>query len=627
MHLNLWLSLLLVTLSLLPRAASAQLLSPGDLSRVHAKLEGDEHCMECHSSGKRVDAQLCNHCHKDIARELASGSGLHGKQYKTQPCGECHIEHRGTAHDLVRWPGGDRARFEHKLTGYVLAGKHAEVSCNKCHTSKNERGAPTFMGLSTNCSSCHKDPHDNRFGSTCQKCHNEKSWKATDLSGFNHALTRFPLRGKHDALQCRECHGAPPDVKYRPLAFESCTSCHKDPHQGHFSNVCTSCHTEDSWKNVHMQRDSHPGLSLSGGHAKLQCAGCHDRGNDKPPSKGKACVSCHAPIHEAPFGSDCARCHKRIEWLGVSDALALEAHAQTVFPLRGAHHEVNCDKCHLPKIPLDKRYRKLTFAHCRDCHADAHASEFAARDGGECAACHDEHAFAPSSFGTDAHSSTAFPLLGRHQAVACVACHRATTERARTERATKPALLALPALNASSRVNWHITEQRCADCHDNPHGDQFAREMAAGGCAHCHNPTAWNVPSVDHSIWPLTGSHAGAQCAACHDLAGSAGKTNYRGVPRTCEGCHDDPHAGQFRLHEPARACSECHDTRSFKIAQFDHQKLTAYPLEGLHQKVACDGCHRAEQLRNGTQAVRYRLTYCACADCYKNPHAEEKRP
>ena len=28
----------------------------------------------------------------------------------------------------------------------------------------------------------------------------------------------------------------------------------------------------------------------------------HDRGNDKPPSKGKTCVSCHPKVHEAAFG-------------------------------------------------------------------------------------------------------------------------------------------------------------------------------------------------------------------------------------------------------------------------------------------------------------------------------------
>ena len=209
--------------------------------------------------------------------------------------------------------------------------------------------------------------------------------------------------------------------------------------------------------------------------------------------------------------------------------------------------------------------------------------------------------------------------------MACVACHRAATERA-----SAPPLksqLAQPALTRDSRVQWHLAQRACADCHENPHGDQFAREMAEGGCAHCHSPNAWNLPTVDHSTWPLTGAHAEAQCAACHNTASGQGKAAYRGVPRACEGCHDDPHAGQFRLEAPLRACTDCHDTRSFHIAQFDHQKLTGYALEGKHQKVQCDGCHKPETLRNGASAVRYRLTYRACSDCHQNPHREEARP
>jgi hypothetical protein len=75
------------------------------------------------------------------------------------------------------------------------------------------------------------------------------------------------------------------------------------------------------------------------------------------------------------------------------------------------------------------------------------------------------------------------------------------------------------------------------------------------------------------------------------------------------------------------RACTECHDTRTFKLSEFDHALKTGYPLDGEHQKVPCTGCHRSESLHNGATAVRYRLTYKACADCHRNPHAEEARP
>lgn len=614
------------------REVHAQLLSPGDLSSVHAKIDGDEHCLECHSSGRRVDVQRCNRCHTDIGRELQTKTGLHGQHYRDKPCGECHVEHRGRKHDLVRWPDGGRDKFDHKLTGWALHGAHTKLDCAKCHNSKNERGAASYIGLSTTCKSCHEDPHEDRFGAKCQKCHDEQSWRVTDLHEFDHGLTRFPLKGRHNQVECKDCHGTPPDTKYRPLSFDSCLSCHKDPHEGRFSKNCTSCHSETGWKDLHLARSDHPKLSLSGGHAKVACKTCHDRGNDKPPSRGGSCVSCHAPIHEAPFGKDCASCHRRIAWLGVPVELSRQAHARTVFPLRGKHEAVDCDACHLPKRPLARRYKKLKYERCSDCHGDPHAGEFSARDEGNCLGCHDEHGFVPTRFGLDQHDTTTFPLVGRHQAVACMGCHEASAAHRRQEGAATAgsagSAASVSRVSASARLDWHVTGQACVDCHDNPHGDQFATEMADGGCAHCHTPTGWDLPSVDHSIWPLTGAHEKARCEACHISSGEdAQQRSYRGVPRECEGCHDDPHAGQFRLDEPKRPCSDCHQTRSFKLPSFDHAKQAGYALEGKHQAVACTGCHRKATLHNGTTAVRYRLTYRACADCHKNPHTEEVKP
>jgi hypothetical protein len=609
--------------------ARGQLLSPGELSHVHEKLEGDAHCLECHTSEKRVAAPRCHECHGDIGRELQNGTGLHGRNYRSKPCAECHVEHRGKQHDLVHWPGGARDELDHRLTGWALVGKHAQVACAKCHTTNNARGAASYIGLETECNGCHQDPHDQRFGDHCQKCHNAQAWKitSTKLTAFDHALTRFPLRGQHIEVDCKSCHGAPPDTKYRPLAFDTCLNCHQDPHWGHFGNACTTCHSETDWKQLSMQRSDHPGLSLSDGHEKVRCVTCHDRGTSHAPSQGTHCVSCHAPIHEAPFGHDCARCHETIDWLGVRETVGLESHGRTAFALLGAHRKVACDECHGPWLPLNQRFRKLSFGHCTDCHLDAHAGEFRARNGGDCTGCHDEHGFVPTLFGQEAHASTAFSLVGRHQAVACVACHAAVSEHANQAGVSGRRMLPTAPGAPKARLDWRLPKQQCAECHANPHGDQFAHEMSDGGCAHCHTPNAWSLPNVDHSIWPLTGAHTQTPCAACHVAADKASRASYRGVSRQCEACHDDPHAGQFRLQEPVRSCTSCHDTRTFPIEQFDHAVKAGYALEGQHLRVPCAGCHRAEQLRNGASAVRYRLTYQSCADCHKNPHGTEPRP
>ncbi|HEX7481300.1 MAG TPA: hypothetical protein VF331_26090 [Polyangiales bacterium] len=599
-----WSGLLIGAWLLVAAPAAAQLLSPGELAKAHAKLEGDDQCTKCHSSGKRIETSLCTSCHEDIGAELRDHEHLHGKNYASKPCAECHVEHRGRNYALIRWAGGSKDHFPHADTGWPLRDKHAETACMKCHTAKNARGVPTFLGLSQTCSSCHKDPHENRFGGECKQCHDERAWSHVDKQRFDHGKTRYPLVGKHQSVTCTKCHREPP--KYRGIEFSACTSCHKDPHKGKYEGPCTGCHVESSWKDLHMQRSAHPVLSILGGHTSVKCETCHDRKIDEPPSKGARCVGCHAPVHKAKFSTNCAECHKQIQWLGLADFVGRQSHAQTAFLLKGKHQSVACARCHSPKLSAQKRYRQLVFNRCTACHEDSHKREFAAPDGGECAGCHDEQGWTPTLFGVETHATTRFTLLGRHVAVACGACHK----------------------QPRPRLDWRLSKQTCEGCHENPHGDQFSKEMAKGGCAQCHNAKDWKQPNIDHSTWPLTGAHSNAACASCHHTTSTdtqAGRVaSYRGVPRECDGCHDDVHKGQFRLTDPVRACSVCHGTTTFKIARFEHKKLTGFALLGKHETVQCQECHKAETLRNGETVRRLRLGYTKCRDCHADPHTQE---
>ena len=59
----------------------------------------------------------------------------------------------------------------------------------------------------TNCTSCHKDPHKNKFGQNCRQCHSEESFKAVKGSkNFDHNKTDFKLEEKHLS---RELQGMP----------------------------------------------------------------------------------------------------------------------------------------------------------------------------------------------------------------------------------------------------------------------------------------------------------------------------------------------------------------------------------------------------------------------------------
>jgi Cytochrome c7 and related cytochrome c len=593
---------IIVVLIVHARVARSQLLSPGPLSKVHVSIDGDQHCNECHSSGKRVDQGGCLKCHNDLGARIAAGKGLHGLQYKGKTCESCHIEHLG-APALMRWPGGDPTQLDHSQTGWPLNGAHRNTPCAKCHTSRNARGNSTFLGLSSSCAPCHKDQHEGRFGLNCLSCHDESTWKDVDLKTFDHDLAHFVLRGAHKTVLCAKCHFEPP--KYTGLKFAQCIDCHKDPHQGRLGFACTNCHEDTRWKPVLFTHAGakHPGTSLANGHASVACRTCHDNGNLVSPSKGGDCVSCHKPVHKAPFGRACATCHSSILWLGLPASVGFAAHPRTAYPLTGRHESVKCAGCHKPEMPREARYRSLAFGRCEDCHQDQHHGEFAKADRGECKPCHTTSGFYPALFALAAHDSTRFPLVGKHAASPCLSCHKALRPR----------------------FDLRVEKQACADCHANPHGDQFAKEMADGGCAHCHEPIGWSLPKIDHRTWPLTGVHATTVCDSCHQPTPEDRKAghgaSYRGIPRNCGGCHDDVHLGQFRLTQPVLECDKCHTTKTFKLPNFDHQTTTGWALTGAHAPLECVKCHPIADLGGEQRTNRWRLPSHQCKFCHANPH------
>jgi hypothetical protein len=315
-------------------------------------------------------------------------------------------------------------------------------------------------------------------------------------------------------------------------------------------------------------------------------------------------------VHEAPFGQRCEECHQSVKWLELPESIGRTAHAKTVFPLRGEHGRTACAGCHKPELPRAARYRSLDFKQCVSCHSDVHDGTL--KEFGDCSTCHDPLGFNPSLVEAPLHGKFGFKLEGNHESAACSGCH-------------KPQ-------GGGKRTNWENADDQCHECHENPHGTQFALEMSDGGCAHCHAPQGWGLPNIDHSFWPLTGAHASSACSACHqptagDRKSGAGKS-YKGAPRDCEGCHDDVHAGQFRTSEPVRVCQECHGTLKFALPFFDHAAITGYTLEGKHKETECKQCHAPVQLRNGDEVTHFRLGYTECADCHADPHTvPEKQP
>ncbi|HEU4729637.1 MAG TPA: hypothetical protein VFT22_17195 [Kofleriaceae bacterium] len=586
-------------------AARGQAVSPGPLSNDHAALEGVDNCIRCHSGGAAISAPSCLSCHRALAQRIAANAGYHAKL--GDDCARCHPDHRGVSAALVKWPGG-RDAFDHTRAGYPLTGGHAKVACRDCHkvglltgsvaaALTAEERPRTYLGLGTACVACHADVHKPTLGTDCERCHDTKTWRgAATSTRFDHGKTRYPLLGAHAKVACARCHGGT-DQKLDELhpKFETCQTCHRDPHAGAMGDAraCASCHREAAWKELRYDRRTHAPrtLPLAGGHATPTCAACHGDKLDRRPAT--ACASCHPDPHRPSLGARCEPCHQATSWLKGAPPQPT-FHERTAYPLRGRHATVACDKCHDPRRPSARRFRPIAHGACLDCHRDPHAGEA----DGPCERCHAVEGWDPARFEAADHAKTRFALDGAHRAVPCAKCH-------------PPA----PGPSGFRRGN-----PACEVCHADPHDGQFAGK---GGCATCHAVAAWSPSTFTRQAhaatgFALTGKHDVA-CARCH-------ARQFVGVASECSACHDDRHAGQF----VPRACTTCHAGAAWKPTPgFDHART--FVLRGRHAQADCARCHPETRLAisPGTTLTTtvYKLGKTAreCAGCHRAQHGDPK--
>ena len=362
----------------------------------------------------------CASCHGDP----------HRGQFAPRGCPDCHGE---TSWALA-------GAFDHARTGFALTGGHARAACSECHRKRAD-GAVTFQGTPRACASCHRDPHAGRLGSDCASCHGPEGWARVARGRFDHSRTRFPLTGRHRAVECASCHaprgGA---MRFAGTAFATCASCHRDPHAGRLGAQCASCHDTAGWARVAAGRfdHDHTRFPLRGRHRTVPCATCHDRrGLTMAHAR---CTDCHADRHAGQLarradGGRCETCHDVEGWAAVR--FTADDHARTAWALTGAHLAVPCDGCHreVPieairalgfarAAPVPARTEKLRFAStaCRECHRDPHAGQFARAGRTDCPRCHVTASWVPAGFDHD--RETRFPLVGAHRAVPCAGCHR-----------------------------------------------------------------------------------------------------------------------------------------------------------------------------------------------------------
>lgn len=635
-HLSLQsLSYLLIVLALFGGPRVWAQVSPGPISRAHHEMSGPLDCLSCHRLFAGSSIFRCAECHKEIDHRVSRQRGFHasvvGIEETDKACVRCHSEHNGENFPLIRWEPSQRA-FDHRKTGYALEGKHADLVCQQCHNAKNipESERPTikvkdlnrtFLGLSRDCLSCHEDIHRGQLGKDCLKCHTVSGWKGP--SGFNHSKTRFPLVGAHSRLTCTKCHKATEAkaVKYVGLAFDKCSACHIDPHKGAFKGDCNSCHSTTTWKEIQSvefaSRFDHAKTRypLNGKHADVRCTTCHHGLNFSAPLAHNQCADCHKDPHQGQFRvrKDVGACESCHTVDGFKQArFGVAEHAATNYPLEGKHTTVPCAKCH-PKVGQETLYR-IKATRCADCHKDVHGEQFArAPYSSQCEGCHTVKGFAPSTFTLARHNTSRFPLVGGHLAVACSECHQARK---------------LP--GTAPPAPYRYDDLTCANCHLDPHHDQFEERMGKAGpdgkplgCEACHTTKMWSdVGRFDHATttYALIGAHRAVACVNCHkppNLELTMKNVVFRSAPKQCAGCHEDPHAGQFAADGRSADCAQCHTTGKWRPSLFDHQKGTSFPLEGVHRDVACRSCHKTYRDANGQAVLFYKPTPQQCAACH----------
>lgn len=477
-------------------------------------------CTDCHQADNIANPALkskakryvgltssCVTCHTDVHQKTLSSD-----------CASCHDVNSFKPARL----------FNHEKTKFELNGAHKKTNCNECHKTsiKNGQKFTQYADVpASNCTSCHKDPHQSQFGQNCKSCHNEESFKQVNPNrNFNHNVTGFNLEGKHNEISCKKCHDNQETKfnEFNKTKDRSCVSCHKDIHEGKLGKDCKSCHNQSSFlvknksqlgKFDHNKTD----YPLQGKHMTVDCKACHKKDLTDPVAH-KKCSDCHQDKHNGDFAHktkqypDCASCHT-LEGFSPS-TYTLEDHQKSRFAVDGAHEAQPCFACH-------KKGKEWVFSqmdlNCKSCHKDIHQGFLAAKfyPDQTCTACHSTANWKSIRFD---HNQTKYALKAKHRTTNCGSCHMKE--------------------NVQQFSGLTTT---CASCHSDVHGKQFDVKGQTD-CARCHQPDGWNARSFNHATtnFTLDGQHKTVECSKCHlKTLNSTSTIRYYKIEKfECIDCH-----------------------------------------------------------------------------------------
>jgi len=484
----------------------------------------------------------------------------------------------------------------HDKTNFPLQGKHRDTSCSECHLKGVMQGTPQ------QCEACHwQRKQDDRYklqlGMHCEDCHTPFDWKILKPNAWSHLqVAGYALEGIHKTLDCFQCH------KNNTFTAQpnDCYACHAADYQeadepnhtaGNFPTDCRVCHGNMiSWEGAAFNHTIYP---LRGAHQAADCGRCHHNGQYAGTTQ--ECFGCHLddyngaqdPNHQqAGYPTDCESCHGNlaVTW----DGAQLD---HSKFPLQGNHLTALCSACH-----SNGQYTGTT-QECSGCHMDDYNNTTApnhqqAGYSTDCQNCHGNGAGTWLGATVD-HSK--FPLLGNHKTAVCTDCHK--------------------------NNQYTGTTQLCSGCHMTDYNKTTTPNHQQSGystdCENCHGNQAvtWKGATVDHSKFPLLGSHKTADCTDCHK------NNQYTGTTQLCSGCHMSEYnkttAPNHQQSGYSTDCESCHGNQAITWlgAVVDHSK---FPLKGAHLTAECTDCHSGGQYSGLSQE---------CYSCHKDKYDATVNP
>ncbi len=351
-------------------------------------------CIECHAAGYPGTPTQCSACHTTDYNQTTSPN--HVALHLPTDCATCHSETAWTP-----------STFNHNAV-YPFTGAHIPIAddCNACHNGN-------YTNTPNTCNGCHTSDFNQttnpnhvalNIPTDCAMCHTTApGWEP---AGFPIHGNYYALNGAHTAIanDCATCHNG--NYTNTP---NTCNGCHNPDYiattspnhaASQFPTDCATCHSETAW--APSSFDHNAVYPFTGAHIPIadDCNACHQGNYTNTPN---TCNGCHTgdfnqtanPNHVAlNIPTDCAMCHTTAAgW----EPAEFPIH-NTFYALNGAHTAIanDCAACHNGNY--NSTPNTCNGCHTNDYNTATNPNHVAGHLPTDCATCHSETAWTPSSF-------------------------------------------------------------------------------------------------------------------------------------------------------------------------------------------------------------------------------------